>query len=139
MSLEAEIQAVKSLDLEAGRSLWLSRIGGPPPRLRGYDLMRRALADAIQAQVLGRDADVDRRLAVLVRAHGRGARPSAPKAAFRPGTQLTREHGGVLHRVEVLEGGFRWQGRDFASLSAIARAITGVRWNGPKFFGLRGA
>jgi hypothetical protein len=54
-----------------------------------------------------------------------------------PGVLLAREHAGVLHRVTVLEKGFAWQGRSYGSLSEIARLITGTRWNGPRFFGLR--
>jgi hypothetical protein len=54
------------------------------------------------------------------------------------GTQLIREWRGVEHRVRVLADGFEWEGRWYKSLSAVARAITGTRWNGPVFFGLRG-
>ncbi len=57
---------------------------------------------------------------------------------LRPGTLLQREHGGVLHRVTVLADGVSWNGRTFDSLSQVALAITGTRWNGPRFFGLRG-
>jgi len=64
---------------------------------------------------------------------GRSRSPSV----IRPGTILVREHGNVLHRVTALENGFSWNGRAFASLSAVARAITGVRWNGPRFFGVQ--
>ena len=53
------------------------------------------------------------------------------------GTQLIREWRGTEHRVTVLANGFEWQGRRYRSLSAIARGITGTRWNGPLFFGLR--
>jgi DUF2924 family protein len=63
---------------------------------------------------------------------GRPPRPSV----IRSGTILVREHGNVLHRVTALESGFSWNARVFGSLSAVARAITGVRWNGPRFFGL---
>lgn len=56
---------------------------------------------------------------------------------LRPGTQLVREHNGALHRVIVMERGFIWNGRNFASLSGVARTITGTSWNGPAFFGLR--
>jgi hypothetical protein len=52
------------------------------------------------------------------------------------GTQLVREWRGTEHVVTVLADGFEWEGRPFRSLSAIARAITGTRWNGPLFFGL---
>src|SRR5215207_4514217 len=61
------------------------------------------------------------------------------RADNRPlaGTRLVREHGGVEHVVTVLAGGFEWEGRPYRSLSAIARAITGTRWNGWAFFGLK--
>ena len=55
------------------------------------------------------------------------------------GTRLVREYQGVEHRVTVLSDGFEWQGRPYRSLSAIARAITGTRWNGWTFFGIRRA
>jgi hypothetical protein len=55
---------------------------------------------------------------------------------LRPGTVLGREWNGDMHRVAVLADGFAWNGKTFASLSAVAGAITGTRWNGPKFFGL---
>jgi hypothetical protein len=54
-----------------------------------------------------------------------------------PGTVLTREWNGQHHRVMVLDDGFAWDGRTFRSLSEIAKAITGTKWNGPRFFGLR--
>jgi hypothetical protein len=55
-----------------------------------------------------------------------------------PGTRLLREWQGAEHTVTVLRDGYEWQGRPYRSLSAIARAIAGTRWNGPRFFGLRG-
>ena len=61
------------------------------------------------------------------------------RADSRPlaGTRLVREHAGVEHTVTVLPDGFEWEGRPYRSLSAIARAITGTRWNGWAFFGLK--
>ena len=56
---------------------------------------------------------------------------------IRPGTSLVREHQNVMHQVTALENGFSWNGKTVTSLSAVARAITGVRWNGPRFFGLQ--
>jgi hypothetical protein len=53
------------------------------------------------------------------------------------GTTLVREYQAVLHHVTVRQDSFEWQGRAYKSLSAIARAITGTRWNGLVFFGLR--
>jgi hypothetical protein len=54
------------------------------------------------------------------------------------GTRLMREWQGTEHTVTVMRDGYEWQGRPYRSLSAIARAIAGTRWNGPRFFGLRG-
>jgi len=66
------------------------------------------------------------------------ARKRAP-ARLIAGTRLCREWHGVEHTVTVLhDGHFDWKGQRYASLSAVARAITGTRWNGPLFFGLRG-
>ena len=59
------------------------------------------------------------------------------KPTFKPGTRLIREWQGRTHEVTVLEQGFRWNGETYRSLSAIARAITGTRWNGHVFFGLK--
>jgi hypothetical protein len=71
-------------------------------------------------------------------AAGKGRRPSRA-LADRPiaGTRLVRGWQGVEHTVTVLRDGFEWQGRPYKSLSAIARAITGTRWNGLVFFGLK--
>jgi hypothetical protein len=59
------------------------------------------------------------------------------KSSLKPGTMIVREHNGVVHKVTVLKDGYEWQGQEFKSLSAIASTITGTRWNGPRFFGLR--
>ena len=56
---------------------------------------------------------------------------------LKEGGRLLREWNGVTHTVEVLEDGYRWNGDTYRSLSAVARAITGARWSGPRFFGLR--
>ena len=64
--------------------------------------------------------------------------PPVPlKRSLKPGTILAREHGGALHRVMVLDEGFAWNGSTYGSLSEAAHAITGTKWNGPRFFGLR--
>ena len=65
------------------------------------------------------------------------SRPVARPAELRPGTVLGREWNGRMHRVAVLAEGFAWNGKSYPSLSKVALAITGTRWNGPKFFGLR--
>ena len=64
-------------------------------------------------------------------------RSSSPEQNLLVGTRLLREWQGIEHTVTVLDSGFEWEGRPYASLSSVARAITGTRWNGPLFFGLR--
>ncbi len=59
--------------------------------------------------------------------------------AAKPGTQYVREWNGRTYQVEVLEQGFRMDGREYGSLTAIAKKITGANWSGPRFFGLKGA
>jgi hypothetical protein len=62
--------------------------------------------------------------------------PGADRKGFKIGTLLVREHDGVQHRVTVTPEGFLWGDRTYASLSAVAKAITGTNWNGRRFFGL---
>jgi hypothetical protein len=64
---------------------------------------------------------------------------SAVTAGIKPGTKLIREWRGKVHEIEVLTNGFSWSGRRYRTLSEIARAITGTRWSGPRFFGLETA
>lgn len=138
-SVKGEVLALQRLNIDGLRDEWRRRFGSPPPAIRAPDLMRRMLADRIQVEALGSDTEVDHRIAALMRAHLRGAKPKAPGSTFRAGTVLRREHLGRVHEVEVLGEGFRFEGRPYASLSQIAREITGARWNGPRFFGLREA
>jgi hypothetical protein len=63
---------------------------------------------------------------------------SRGKTALAPGTVIGREHGGTMHHVMVLTDGFAWNGQTYRSLSEVAFAITGTKWNGPRFFGIKG-
>src|SRR6185437_6945692 len=122
----AEVQALERLDLEGLRAAWRERWGAPP-KLRSVELLRHLIAWRIQAAAFGGlDADTKGRL----RAPARG-----PEAHLRPGQRLAREWKGRRHEVEIAEGGYLYQGQTYASLSEVARTITGVRWNGPRFFG----
>ena len=130
MSLEDDVRAFEAMDLEALRAEWRRRFGAPP-RLRSVDLLRRLLAWRLQADAYGDlDADLRRRLRST-------AAPRRIDNRIRPGARIAREWQGRRYEVDVVEGGFIHAGARYASLSEIARAITGVRWNGPRFFGLR--
>ena len=103
--------------------------------------MFRVLAYRLQADVLGDlDGESQRLLDGSVSPEDAGQRAvklARRTADLRPGTLLAREWNGRMQRVAVLADGFAWNGKTYPSLSRVALAITGTRWSGPKFFGLR--
>ena len=128
--IEAEVAHLQTLDLQSLRAIWRERYG-PPPKLRSPQLLRLNLAWRIQAEAFGGlDAETKRRLR-------RGGAGASAADRLQPGVRLIREWKGVPHEVIVEEGGYRYDGRLWKSLSEIARQISGTRWNGPRFFGLR--
>lgn len=138
-ALAVTLAALPGLTLDELRALWLRIYAHPAPRAFRSDLLARALAQALQVQAHG---DVSREAARLLDRLASGEDPAAVLAGQRqrrlkPGTVLVREHGGSLHHVMVLDSGFAWNGTTHASLSEVARAITGTRWNGWAFFGLQ--
>ncbi len=137
-ALAAEIAQLDGLGLAALRDLWRQRLGSPP-RFASTELTRLWLAWELQARARGGfDLATRRRLKQLSKSSKVDATPtSAALGALKPGTVLTREWGGVTHRVMVLEEGFAWSGQNYRSLSEIATLITGTRWSGPRFFGLK--
>ena len=129
-AVEAQVEALASLDLFALREAWPARFGSPP-RLRSPDYLRQVLAWRLQAEAYG-GLDAETRMQLAKGA----ARPKGPSAAA--GVRLVREWKGERHEAQVLEDGVLYRGARYASLSEVAREITGSRWNGPRFFGLRG-
>ncbi len=111
----------------------------PAPKWASRDLLLRALAYHIQEWAEGGLSQAAlKRLAHLADPKGNGGRPPRPALSrLKPGTRLVREWRGAVHRVTVGEDGFDYHGARYASLSQIAREITGTRWSGPLFFGLR--
>jgi hypothetical protein len=110
-----------------------------PPKAFGPDLLRRSIAHNIQERAYGGlPRDLQRLLDQLVKAAR--ARPNGrlelPRH-IKPGSELVRTWNRRTYRVVVLEKGFAWDGRTYSSLSEIAFEITGTKWNGPRFFGLR--
>lgn len=128
-SLDAEIRALEHASLGELRAAWRSRWGAPP-KLRSVRLLRSMVGWRIQVEALGGLDEATRRRLCST------AMPRPAVAAT--GTRLTREYRGVLHEVEIGEASVSYAGREFRSLSHVARLITGTRWNGPRFFGLRG-
>ncbi len=137
-AVEQEIVALATLGLEDLRQRWRDRLCAEPSPLRARDILLRMLAWRIQADALGGfDAKTERKLREIAKAFERDPayRPT-PVRSLSPGVILTREWKGVLQRVMVTKNGFQHLGQEYASLSDVARAITGTRWSGPRFFGL---
>jgi hypothetical protein len=132
-----EIERISGLDLAGVRSLWTATFKKVLPGGLTRDLLMRQLAWRIQEKAFGgHDAATLKILDAYAR---RDADKVVLFRRLKPGTSVVREYQGVRHIVTITEGGFVWQGKAYDSLSAIAREITGARWNGPRFFGLRAA
>ena len=132
----AELETSSTAEL---RARWERAIKRPTPKWASRDLLRRTLAYHVQEQAGGGlNKATRRRLAKLAGLNGENREPiSPPTIRLKPGSRLFREWRGEVHRVTVLAKGFDGRGDRYASLSQIARAITGARWSGPLFFGLR--
>ena len=119
------------------RRRWQSLFGRAPPDSLTRDLLRRMIANRVQEQGFGTlDRDTLKLLDGMARRDG--SRRSE-RRDLKPGTVLVRDHGGERHTVTVERDGFVWEGNAYSSLSAIARAITGTAWSGPRFFALKRA
>ena len=140
-TLDVEIARLRDLDASALRAGWRNVFRRQPPPHLPRHLLFRMLAYRLQADHLGDLDGESRRLldnAVSPEAAGkRAVDDSRMTADVRPGTILAREWSGRMQRVAVLAEGFAWNGKTYPSLSKVAFAITGTRWNGPRFFGLR--
>jgi hypothetical protein len=137
----AQVAALKTTPTPDLKKLWKEMFDTEPPPYNRRFLESR-LAYRIQELAHGGlKPDTIRRLEALAEDLDGG---DPAKRARRPddgrpitGTRLVREWQGVEHHVTVLDDGFEYQGRPYKSLSAIARAITGTRWNGWTFFALK--
>jgi hypothetical protein len=121
-----------AMDRAGLATLWTDLIGGAVPACMSQPMQRRFLAFELQAEAEGGlPAALRARLDRIAAGEERKATPT-----LQPGARLLREWNGTTHVVDVLPEGFVWNGAPHRSLSAIARAITGARWSGPRFFGL---
>lgn len=128
-NVKEEVQALEGLDLEGLRAVWGRRYGRVP-KLRSPELLRLALAWRMQAEVFGGLGPATRRRLRTGAAAGRA--DNVPT-----GVIISKEWHGQIHEVARNEHGYEWNNQAFRSLSAVATAITGVKRNGPSFFGLR--
>ena len=143
-SLEDEVAHLRDLDLKGLRARWKGVFRRQPPLHLPRHLLFAVLAYRLQADELGDLAPDTVRLLKQIGSNGTivdAARLTAEfdrrRIELKPGTILTRAWNGQCHRVMVVDEGFVWNGETYDSLSRIAFAITGSKWNGPRFFGLR--
>ena len=143
-SIEIEIARLRDLDLKQLLSRWKTIFRRQPAATLPRHLLFAMIAYRLQAEVFGDlDAETLRTLQKINVAPSKTEITSLTKILAQrqrevsPGTILVREWNGQAHRVMVVEQGFAWQGATYHSLSKIAQAITGTKWNGPRFFGLR--
>jgi hypothetical protein len=127
-----DLAVLDTLDRHALSAAWRRTLKTPTPK---------GISRRMMVQILTYEAQVRQRggLAPAVRrrlTRWAAGRAQAPSSRLRPGARLVREWNGISHVVDVTEVGLVWRGRRYRSLSAIARAITGTRWSGPRFFGL---
>ena len=137
-ALAAEIAGVSKLDIDELRDRWKTTYGKAPSREIGRSFLTRAIAYRLQERAYGGLKPSTRRLLTRVAeetAPGSSKSPQTRKA--QSGTILIREWQGTAHRVTMLDVGVSFNGKRYRSLSEVAREITGSRWSGPRFFGLR--
>ncbi len=134
--IEQEIALLSDLSPPDLAARWQVGHGVPPPKGMSRRLLLLALAYQLQADTYGA---LDPKTSRYLRAVAAGSSEAVrPLPALKAGMRLMREWNGRTHVVDVTEEGILWSGETYSSLSAIARAITGARWSGPRFFGLRG-
>ena len=120
------------------RALWRAKLNSEPPEAFGPDLLRRSVAQKLQEDAYGGlDRKTVRLLNQLMAQSARADGKIVVPRRIKPGAILVREWKGKNHRIMVLDDGFAFEGKPYDSLSEIARRITGTRWNGPRFFGMR--
>ena len=143
-SIGDEIAHLRGLDLKGLRSRWQSVFQSPPPDHLPRHLLFAIIAYRIQADLLG-DLDQETRQVLdwtdakntRVTMSSRLVSFDQKRTELTPGTVLVREWDRRSQRVMVMPDGFAWNGQTYDSLSKVALAITGTKWNGPRFFGLR--
>ena len=137
--IETDLAELSPAPIHQLRQRWRALFRAEPPPAFGPDLLRRSIAQRIQERHFGgllasAQKELDRIIKVM--ASKPDGRIELPRR-IKPGAVLVRTWKDKSHRVTVLEDGFSYEGTKYPSLSEIAREITGTRWNGPKFFGLR--
>jgi len=137
--MEQQLTDLADLNRTKLRELWRDSYGSDPPEKISDLLMRQAIAHRLQVKQLGGlNFSTRRALKRLLEESGATRhKPHSRSTCVTDGTVLVREWHGATHQVTATEKGVLYRGKLFRSLSEVAREITGTRWSGPLFFGLR--
>lgn len=136
--IERQIVQIEEMSLTQLRVAWLKRFRTEPPKLKGRDFYVRVLCFRLQAERYGdHSPDVKRKLRDMAALLAKDPKATLfPNPRLKAGIVLTRTFRGTVHQVMVQTEGYLYQGRVFATLSEVARHITGTNWSGPRFFGI---
>lgn len=129
------VAEIEAMDRAALTAAWDQFFKTPVPKSLSRPFLRRFLAFEVQARRMGGLPKGFVASLQNERAHPTAA--ALRSSRLKPGGRILREWNGVTHIVDVADEGFRWNGTCHKTLSSVARAITGARWSGPRFFGLR--
>ena len=139
VDIAVELARLGDLTIFELRTEWRRLHRMPPPMRLSRELLIRGMTYKLQEKALGGLSK-----SILRKLESRNVEPTAgdarkppPPISLKPGTRLVREWRGVTHTVLVHADGVEWNQRRYKSLTVIAREITGARWSGPRFFGLR--
>lgn len=139
MAIEQQIEELLHCSITELRTSWKRLHQRDAPPSFGPDLLRRSIAYKLQEQTFGGlRSEVRRDLDRLIKALSKDSKSKLElPRRIKPGSILVREWKGQTYRVTVKDQDFLYDGKPYSTLSEIARRITGTRWNGPRFFGLR--
>lgn len=132
---------IASLDVMPRADLverWKKKYKHPPPKGIKRGLLERAIAYHLQNRKFGcvKSETNKALLAIAAGTKHKATQTGSQRGTLKPGSRLVREWHGKPYQVMVTDKGLEWEGEEYTSLSAIAKAITGAKWSGPRFFGL---
>jgi hypothetical protein len=135
--LAIELANLPALDRKELIEKWLTLYETEPPVGISNKFLMHAIAYRMQEQALGGLKPATRRFLEKAAENRASSQQIFPTISIRPGTRLLREWHGVTYEVIIMEDGVQCDGKLYHSLSEVARSITGARWSGPLFFGLK--
>jgi hypothetical protein len=132
--IRKEVEFLSAASRQELLDRWQQLHDTPAPEGLSTSLLRRGVIYDVQAQHYGGLSPAHRKTLLQVAAK----KSAAPPANMKNGARLVREWNGIAHIVDIADGGFRYKNKIYASLTAIAKEITGAHWSGPRFFGIKG-